>query len=816
MNARTDALPACFHCGLPVTDGGRHALDIDGERRSFCCPSCLAVAQTIVGSGLGNYYRYRDSAAPGDTTTGPGQQTDFGHWDRPELQRRWLRACGNGEVEIELLIGGLHCAACVWLLEHRLQRLDGVSAVRINLAEQRASVRWRLDAQPLSAIGRAIAAVGYQVQPYNPDLAERLREREEQTLLRRLGVALIGSMQVGMLAVALYSGDLAAPYRDLMRVASLILTLPVVLYSGQPFFVGAWRALKLRRAGMDLPVAVAVALATAASIWATWRGTGEVYYESVTMFVFLLLGGRYLEMRARHYGGRRSGDLRALLPLTATRLNGDVCESVALDDLAVGDRLLIAAGATLPADGELLDPSTSSEKPSVNGDEPAAAVSEAALTGEFLPVPKRPGDALLAGSVNGDQPLLLRVTATGADLYLATVQNLGLQAHKPRLAQLADRIASHFTALILLLAAATWLGWHFAAPERAFWIALSVLVVSCPCALGLATPAAITAATNRLRQLGLLVTRGDAWEQLPRITDVVFDKTGTLTEGVIRIADQQAAGSRSPEVCRAIAAALEVGSSHPIAKAFLTTATAIEPAQQRRHVAGCGVEGAIAGRRYRLGTPAFALDAPLPPPGDGHWVVLGEEGRALCWFRLDDTLRADAAATVLALQQRGLHLHLLSGDPSDAAPLLAQRLGIEQVEAGATPQRKLDYLRALQAQGRRVLMVGDGINDIPVLAAADVSVAMSDASQLAKTSADCIFLSPRLTRLPALLALAQRTRAIVRENLGWALLYNAVALPAAAAGLVAPWLAALGMSASSLLVVCNALRLQRVRVQDGH
>jgi Cu2+-exporting ATPase len=789
---------ACYHCGLPVVDATRHTLPINGETRLFCCPACLAVAHTIVDSGLGSYYRYREQdGAQSCELPQAVSRTDFSHWDRPELQRRWLRALGDGEVEIELLIGGMHCAACVWLLEHHLQRLDGVSAVRVNLGEQRASVRWRLDALPLSAIGRAVAEVGYQPQPYTPDAAEQLRAREEQALLRRLGVALIGSMQVGMLAVALYSGEVGDPWRDLMRVASLLLTLPVILYSAQPFFSGAWRAVRLRRAGMDLPVAVALALATAASIWATWRGTGEVYYESVTMFVFLLLGARYLEMRARHYGGRRSGDLRALLPLTTTRLSENGSESVAIDELQIDDRLLVAAGATLPADGELLDND--------------AAVSEAALTGEFLPVPKRPGDRLLAGSVNGDQPLLLRVTATGADLYLAAVQRLGLQAHKPRLAQLADRIASQFTALILLLWVATWIGWHFVDPGRAFWVALSVLVVSCPCALGLATPAAITAATNRLRQLGLLVTRGDAWEQLPRITDVIFDKTGTLTEGAVRIADIRPLAGRSAEVCRAIASALESGSSHPIARAFAQPN--VEPAQQRRHVTGGGVEGMVAGRRYRLGSPGFALDGnATPAPAAGHWVLLAEAGAPLCWFRLDDTLRRDAASSVLALQQRGLRVHLLSGDPSDAALALAQRLGIEHVEAGASPARKLDYLRALQGEGRRVLMVGDGINDIPVLAAADVSVAMSDASQLAKTSADCIFLSPRLDRLPALLELARRTRTNIRENLGWALLYNVVALPAAAGGLVAPWLAALGMSASSLLVVGNALRLQRVRL----
>jgi Cu2+-exporting ATPase len=338
-----------------------------------------------------------------------------------------------------------------------------------------------------------------------------------------------------------------------------------------------------------------------------------------------------------------------------------------------------------------------------------------------------------------------------------------------------------------------------------------VLVVSCPCALGLATPAAITSATQALRRRGLLVARADCWEKLPAITDVVFDKTGTLTRGEIGIVDVRPQDGRSAAVCRAIAGALEAGSSHPIARAFAGDSDAT--AEQRRHVAGQGVEGRLAGRRYRLGQPAFALapsDRTAEPPAPGHWVLLADDAGPVCWFALDDRLRDDAATTVLALRQRGLRVHLLSGDPSDAAPRLAAHLGMDALAYGAAPERKLAYLRELQQQGRRVLMVGDGINDIPVLACADVSVAMSDASQLAKTNADCIFLTAHLDRLLTLLAGARRTRRVVRENLAWALGYNALALPLAALGWVPPWLAAVGMSLSSLLVVGNALRLQRI------
>ena len=817
----------CYHCALPVVTGARFQVHVDGVAHNVCCPACKAVAETIIGNGLGNYYRYRDT--PIVTPNGTPEQdsagaSDFSAFDTPEFQRllsqqHGLRELPDGRCDIDLLIGGMHCAACTWLLEHQLRRLPGISEVQVNLSEQRAHVSWLPQQLKLSEICAEVSAIGYQPQPYGSDQFEQLRRRENRDMLRRLGVSGIGSMQVGMAAIAIYAGDIQGGidnhWRDFMRWVSLLLSVPIVFYAGWPFFTGAWRGLRARHPGMDVPVAVAIVLAFGASVWATVRGNGEVYYDSVTMFIFLLIGARYLELRARHFGGRLGSDLLSLLPATATRINADnTRQIIPLDQLQVGDTALVANGLYLPADGVLF--------------EGTAYVNEAAITGEFMPVRKQRGDALLAGSVNGEQTLTMRVTGTGPQLRLSAIQRLSRDAavQKPRIAQLADRLSSHFVVAILLLAAAAYVGWHLVDPSRAFWIALSVLVVSCPCALGLATPIAITNATTTLRRLGLLVTKADAWEQLPRITDIVFDKTGTLSEGRVRIAEIVPCSQRDQTICRAIAAALEAGSSHPIALAF-TEGQVVTPAEQTQQVIGHGVEGVIAGRRYRLGNAEFAAAffaekhgagktlSVVAPDSEGQWLLLADQQEALCWFRLDDQPRADAAATVASLQQRGYTVHLLSGDRSSTVAALAADLHIEHATAGALPETKLEYVRALQQQGRRVLMVGDGINDIPVLAAADVSVAMTAASQLAKTHADCIFLSTRLDRLPLLLDYSRRTQRIVRENLGWALLYNLVAIPLAALGWVPPWIAAVGMSLSSLLVVGNALRLLKPRLGDS-
>ncbi len=778
----------------------------------MCCHGCAAVADAIMAAGLSDFYRHRtvNSRRPEDLI--PEQLRGLELYDRADLQQSFVRAEDAHVREASLILEGIVCAACVWLSEHHVGQLPGVLEFRVNYSTHRARVRWDERQTRLSEILKAIAAIGYIAHPFDPSRQEALQKRERAVALRRLAVAGLCSMQVMMIAVGLYAGEyqgMEVWIRDFLRWICLILAIPVVTYSAMPFYTAAWRDLRNGRLGMDVPVALAVLAAFAASVWYTWQGGGEVYYDSVTMFVFFLLTGRFLEMTARHRAGQISEALVRMLPATATRLDADGSESVVpIAELVPGDRVLVRPGETIPADGRVEDG--------------ASSVDESLLTGESLPVPRQRGEALIGGAVNVESPLVMRVEKVGADTVLSAIVRLldRAQGEKPRLALLADRIAGWFVAALLVVAAGVFLTWWSLRDfDTAFRIMLSVLVVTCPCALSLATPTAIIAATGALTRLGVLTTRGHALETLARTTHVIFDKTGTLTYGRPQVVAVEPVGvGLEPRRCLALAAALERGSEHPIGRALTAAAgAATEAATDLRNTPGSGVEGWIGGRRYRVGRPEFVLaasDRAVVSRTDlgvsSTWVALGDDSGPLAWFELTDTLRPGAAAAVSALKARGLVVELLSGDRPEAVAHVAEELAIARAEGGLSPQDKLDRLRTLQDQGAIVAMVGDGVNDAPVLAAAQISLAMGSGTQLAHATADMILLSERLDHLVSGVDMARRALVIMRENFAWAIGYNLVALPLAAGGWLAPWMSALGMSFSSLLVVVNALRLRRL------
>jgi len=821
MSVTAESLPSapaaaeetsCFHCGLPVPLGSHFTVAIDGQARSMCCHGCAAVADAIMAAGLSDFYRHRtvNSRRPEDLI--PEQLRGLELYDRADLQQSFVRAEDAHVREASLILEGIVCAACVWLSEHHVGQLPGVLEFRVNYSTHRARVRWDERQTRLSEILKAIAAIGYIAHPFDPSRQEALQKRERAVALRRLAVAGLCSMQVMMIAVGLYAGEyqgMEVWIRDFLRWICLILAIPVVTYSAMPFYTAAWRDLRNGRLGMDVPVALAVLAAFAASVWYTWQGGGEVYYDSVTMFVFFLLTGRFLEMTARHRAGQISEALVRMLPATATRLDADGSESVVpIAELVPGDRVLVRPGETIPADGRVEDG--------------ASSVDESLLTGESLPVPRQRGEALIGGAVNVESPLVMRVEKVGADTVLSAIVRLldRAQGEKPRLALLADRIAGWFVAALLVVAAGVFLTWWSLRDfDTAFRIMLSVLVVTCPCALSLATPTAIIAATGALTRLGVLTTRGHALETLARTTHVIFDKTGTLTYGRPQVVAVEPVGvGLEPRRCLALAAALERGSEHPIGRALTAAAgAATEAATDLRNTPGSGVEGWIGGRRYRVGRPEFVLaasDRAVVSRTDlgvsSTWVALGDDSDPLAWFELTDTLRPGAAAAVSALKARGLVVELLSGDRPEAVAHVAEELAIARAEGGLSPQDKLDRLRTLQDQGAIVAMVGDGVNDAPVLAAAQISLAMGSGTQLAHATADMILLSERLDHLVSGVDMARRALVIMRENFAWAIGYNLVALPLAAGGWLAPWMSALGMSFSSLLVVVNALRLRRL------
>lgn len=766
----------------------------------MCCPGCQAVASAIVVGGLDRFYDYRSKMSENPQTD---RRESLEHYDLVEVQEEFTHRQEDGTFAIELLVKGMTCSACAWLIEHHVSKVPGVCTVAVNVSSHRCRLVWEPETVLLSEILHAFEAIGYQARPASDSDAEHQRSRENKTFLLRLGLAGLGMMQAGHAAIGLYAGDFSgieAHWELLLRWVSLVIVTPVVLYSAWPFYSAALRSLRVGHLVMDVPVSLAIVLAYFASLWATVTGTGEVYYDSVAMFVFLLLLARYLELRARLRNERQTASLSRLVPAVAQLLRQGVETPTPVKSLMVGDCVRVGDGEILPCDGEI-----------IRG---ASELVEAVLSGEQAPVAKGPGDIVYAGSCNGQNPLEVRVLARGDKTRLAAILDLvgAAKAMKPQGIAQADRLASGFVAAVLSVAVLVAIIWAFIDPAKAFWVSLSVLVVTCPCALSLATPAAATMAMEELRKIGFLIRKPHVLERLGELDYCLFDKTGTLTLGDLEIVEiLPTAGQRSDRLW-AIAATLEQGLSHPIARAFKSTGQALSAVEEQQVTVGRGVSGIVDGRRYVLGKGGFAAEvlgvAVAPPPGEsGLWLCLADTDEVIGWFHLEDELRPGALEVADELRQLGLGVEILSGDRSMAVASLAKTLAVDGYRGDASPEDKLAYGKELQSQGKILMMVGDGINDAPLLGGADVSVALGDAVDLTKLHADALLVAQDLRALPAALKLGRRTARIVRQNIAWALLYNLVALPLAALGQVPPWAAAIGMSASSLLVVANALRL---------
>jgi Cu2+-exporting ATPase len=805
MNADT----ACYHCGLPVPEASPfHAVILDVPRE-LCCHGCQAVAESIVENGLEDYYRYRTELPNSVEELVPEELRKLDLYDHPEVQKSFVLETTEHLKQASLILEGITCAACIWLNERHLKQIPGVHEVSVNYASHRARISWDESKVKLSAILAEIRKLGYHAHPFNAQQQEERRQQRRKGDIRRLAVAGISSGQVMMLAVALYAGDVQGmeyATRELLRWFSLLLTAPTILYAAWPFYHSAWRALMQRRVNMDTPITLGVLAGFFGSVWATIQGEGVVYYDTITMLVFFLLGARFLERNAREKSVEAAENLLRLVPAMATRVNaGQQHELVPVHELAIGELILAKPGETIAADGVV--------------EEGASNADESLLTGESRPLPKSPGDRVYAGSINYESPLLIRVSGVGEQTVLAGIARLldRAQAQKPRLAQMADRLASWFTYILLALVAAVGWYWWRIDPAKAFEIMLAVLVISCPCALSLAAPAAFAAAGSHLVKRGVLLTRGHALETLARATHFVFDKTGTLTLGKPVLLRTVAIGSKSAEEYLLLAASLEQASEHPLAQSFLQAAEGrILPAvTDSENLPGKGVAGTIAGQRYQLGNanvnPALSaqcrLDAGDIPPG-ATLVWLSDSEKVLAAFVLADTLRPQAVELIALLRKRGLRMSILSGDAADAVAHHARVLGVDDWQANLEPEQKLAALQKLQYGGAVVAMVGDGINDAPVLAGAQVSIAMGSGTQMARTNGDIVLLTEHLLEIDHAVATSRFGMSVIKQNFGWALGYNLLAIPFAATGFISPWLAALGMSVSSLVVVLNALRLR--------
>jgi Cu2+-exporting ATPase len=832
----------CFHCGLPVPADTHWRVKIAGVAQPMCCPGCQAVAQAIVDYGVDGYYQERTAlpAAAASSASAATPDAAMALYDTPAMIDGF--SIDTTTCETTLVIEGIRCAACTWLIEKRLRAVPGLLDADMNLATERLRVRWQRDACLPSTILSAIAQIGYAAYPFDARrLAEQLRLAERR-MFRQLFIAALSMMQVMMYALPLYiaaDGTMEAGMADLMRWAGLLLTLPAVLYSARPFFAGAWAGVRRGAPGMDLPVAIGIAAAFIGSTVATVRGAGEVYFDSVTMFIFLLLCSRALELAARRKAAASLEKLQLARPEAALRMAGypgeRATETISADALCAGDFILVRPGDAGPADGHLIDA--------------VGLFDLSLLSGESLPVHCLAGQAVPGGAINGGQAVVLQVSRPAAGSTLSVLMKLIERAGqaKPQLALWADRVAVWFVGALLVLVVIVFCVWQFIDPARAWPIAIAVLVVSCPCALSLATPAALAAVTQRLLRQGILVVQPHVIETLHRVTHVIFDKTGTLTVGRPQLRRTVRLGAVDPAWSLQAAAALEAASSHPLALALLAAArnarelvhaadnfTPADGATRSPHIIstsdvrqepGRGIEGSIDGRRVRLGSADYvaeltgsAIETMQGPGGidaDISPVYLGQENAWLARFDLADAVREDARAVVEFFQKRGNTVMLLSGDAWSIAHRVADELGIRDACAEYLPHQKLAFVQALQRAGAVVAMVGDGINDAAVLRAADVSFGMGAGTALALAQADAVLLGPHLWAVAEAAKAADLTMAVVRQNLVWATLYNAVAIPAAAIGWLDPWMTAAGMSLSSAVVVLNAWRLRRLPRPPG-
>jgi Cu2+-exporting ATPase len=800
----------CYHCDEVVPQGFHAEISISGEQQQFCCYGCLAIAETIVSGGLENFYKHRTQASEKPDTFSRAQQDELYLYDDPALQVDFVDNV-NQQSEASLSISGIACAACIWLLEREILKIDGVTTFSINHTTHKANLVWLNKQCKLSSVLIKIRHLGYKAFPYQEDNARKLARSEKHSAVFRIAVAGIAAMQNMMFSIPLYLGIYSGiddEFVSFFRWVSLLMCTPVVFFSAQPFLKAALRDIKTRHLTMDIPVSLAILAAYISSAAITIMDgqnlETDVYFDSVSMFTFFLLLGRFIEMQTRHKHLNSDIEMGSLLPSTAILKTPKGETSKPAHQLKIGDTLIIKQGQVSPADGIVI--------------EGESRVDESALTGEFLPIEKSVGSQISGGTANIENTLFVKVTATPKHSRVSAIIKLldKAQSEKPNTVRVADQVASYFVAGVLLSATLVGLYWYLHTPESALSIVLAVLVVTCPCALALATPTAMTNTNTALRAKGFLITKSHTLEAMNQITDIIFDKTGTLTKGALTIDQVKVFSDIDEPGSLEIAAALEHHSSHPIAQAFAQYF--VRQASQVNSHLGLGLDGFYSfdedcpSEYYRLGSlnfltlPAEQKNKCISHPGLS--LFLANRHELVAQFMLNDTLRDDSETCIRTFQENGVNIHVLSGDQQHAVERVARDLGIEQFQAEQSPEQKLAYVNHLQSEGKQIAMVGDGINDLPVLSGAKLSIAMGEASDITKLNSDAVLLNGHMSVLNEAFQYAQQTRKIIKQNITWAILYNLSMLPMAAAGWVPPYFAALGMSLSSLFVVFNSLRLK--------
>jgi len=816
----TTELPCCYHCQLPIAAEVVFK-PVAGRERTFCCKGCEAVCEAIYDAGLEGFYQRIQS---GDALAPPPDlPAELALYDMDAVQEEFVASLAT-EREIQLLVEGVHCAACVWLIENSLRGKPGVQEARVNLSGRKLKVRWDNDRIQLSQLLQHLGVLGYAAVPFDPDKAEDSLKRQNRHLLYRMGFAAFGMMNLMWISIALYSGADAGEFRGLFHGIGMALATPVLLYSGYPFFRGAWNGLRNLRPSMDLPIAIGATITYSYSAYVTVSGSasGEVYFDTVVNFLFVILVGRYLEAMSKRQALAATQRLLELQPRVAMRqaANGSE-ERVPVRSLQIDERVVLRPGERVPVDGVV----TAGQ----------SRIDESMLTGEAEPVSKTVGAAVCAGTINGNGHLVIAVTGLLKDTALGRIIQLveDAQSSKAPIQTIADRIVPWFVTVTLSLASLTFLYWMHQSVEFALMAATAVLIITCPCAFGMATPMSIAVASGTGAKYGVLVKNGEVLETLSTITDFVFDKTGTLTQGKLTLngiyleQEEWRVGTPHSVACTEVlrsAAAVEHLSEHPAARALVAAAgeLALPRAHEFESTPGLGVRAVVEGAEVLIGTCAWmAQHAVVVSPAQqqhidrlieagGGFVCYAADGVQRAVFELADSLRPEAAALVARLRADGMRLTLLSGDRRSTVEAIARQLGGMEVFAEVLPQDKDQVIARLQAEGRRVVMVGDGVNDAPALVRADVGVALGSGTDVSIASADIVLLSSELDKVYLASALARRTLRTIRQNIGLSIAYNLILVPLAMMGEVTPLMAAVTMPISSLLVIGNAARIRRI------
>ncbi|OGS90522.1 MAG: copper-translocating P-type ATPase [Gallionellales bacterium GWA2_60_18] len=803
----------CFHCGLPIAAGDDYRAQLEGAERHFCCFGCQSVCTAIYEAGLQGFYQ----RTPEGTLLAPPPEPpkDIDIYDFDEVQQEFTRS--SGEIrEIHLLVEGIHCAACIWLIERSLQRVPGVLAANVNLAAKRLHLRWDNSRSKLSDVIRELSRIGYSAVPYDPESAEGAIKKANRAMLFRLFFAGFAMMNMMWISIALYSGANEDQFRGFFHWMGLALATPTLLYSGYPFFRGALGGLRVARLTMDLPIALGLSVTYAYSLYVTVTDSkiGEVYFDTVTNLIFVILIGRYLEGMFRHQAVSATKRLMELQPRVAIVMRDGLEQMIPIRGVKLGDQVLIKPGYKVPVDGVVL--------------EGRSAVDESMLSGESAAVNKSAGCQVFAGTVNTSGALLVEVRASLQDTTLSKIIRLveEAQASKAPIQRLADTVVPWFVLVTLICATLTFFFWNSRDFEIALMAATSVLIITCPCALGMATPMSIAVASGLGAKHGILIKNGLVLETLSKVTHFVFDKTGTLTEGRMSIAQIHVAAEADEGDILRQAAAVERYSEHGIAKAIVDGAEARHlrwrdlAADGFHATAGLGVEATVAGMPLLLGSAEWLKQRGIVPDtalqAKAHeletqamsCVYMARAGRHVAVIALADQLRGDAQQMVDDLRAAGIAMTLLSGDRRPVAEAVARQLGGMEVIAEVLPQDKDQVIRRLQEGGAIVAMVGDGVNDAPALIRADVGIALGSGTDVSVESADIVLMHNELDKVRLATQLSRRTLRTIKQNIGLSFVYNAIMVPLAMMAKVSPLVAAITMPISSLTVIGNAARIR--------